>query len=306
MFRKLTAAALIAAVAVAAVPVDAFAAGAPAPGSSKGVSFNMAPRAAGNGYSAARPTRTVGAPKGILKSAPAPRASFTKFSNGFARQGGAIDTLKKGQAAQNKRFELKKAQAGPRVQRNVAKNADTLRHRGDVAKNARKSPQIKKTLAATATKSTKTVKTTKTVAKSAKTAKTVAKTAKTAKSVTKVAKTLKNVGKVAAGGGLGVMAFEAVVGEDIPDVFDAAEWTIGTLKDPKNAGKRFKKLGQDTVAKTTRIAKTLTDPKKMVGNVKNTGKKIGNTTKKVSKTIGKGAKKAGKAIGKAFKKVKLF
>ncbi len=306
-----------------------------------GVSFDSTPRVAGNGYSAAQPTRTVTAPRGILKTstatrAPKPRASFTKFSKGFAKQPTAIQTLKRGQKAQNVRMNNRmQTRKGKQVTRAIAKNRDALRHQGDVARHARKKASVTKTLQAKATprvpsrtiKAGQRAQAKRIVAKApartlkagkvARNARKGVKTARYARTTTQVAKTAKSVKKYKAlTAGVGVMAAETVLGTDLPDAVDAAMWTVNTLKDPKNAHKAVYKLGKDTVKKTVEIGKTLTNPKKMLNNTVNGVKSVGKTTVKIAKAIStpkktvkkisKSVAKAGKSIGKAAKKLKFW
>lgn len=104
---------------------------------------------------------------------------------------------------------------------------------------------------------------------------------------------LRTVGKVAAGGVVvagGIYAAEQTLGVDIPDVVDVGEWTYGTLKDPKNAGRRFDKLGRDAAREVESGARTLTNPKKMARNIENSVNKTG-------KSIGKAGCKVGKLFG---------
>ncbi|MCB2102607.1 MAG: hypothetical protein KDE22_17145 [Rhodobacterales bacterium] len=270
--------------------------------------IDTGPRTKGNGYSAAQPKRTVAKPKGILKNgAPAAKAAVPKaaprtaakapnfqgkayqnFSNKLAGQKGAIETLKKGQATQTKRINAKTAQVRPQVEKATKANRAALQNKGDAARLKRKKPVLKKAaLGPTKAKA-------KVLSKASKGKKGL-KVAKAAKGL----KTARNLGKLATGG-VGVMAAEALLGEDIPDVVDVATWTVDTLKDPKNAGKRFTELGKNTAAAGVRIAKTLTDPKKMGKNLGNAGKNIGKGAKKAGKAIGKGAKKAGCALVSVF------
>ncbi len=342
MFTK-----FITAAAIVTVTVTATAALADAP--KLGVRFDTGLRTAGNGYSAAQPTRTVGTPRGILKTrtattrAPKPRASFNKFSKGFAKQPAAIQTLKRGQKAQNVRMNNRmQTRKGKQVTRAIAKNRDALRHQGDVARHARKKVSVTKTLQAKASPKVsprvpsrvvkagqraqakrivakapaRTLKAGK-VARNSRKATRVARTAKYAKTTASAAKTAKSVKKYKAlTGGVGLMAAETVLGTDLPDAVDAAMWTVNTLKDPKNAHKAVAKLGVDTAKKTVEIAKTLTNPKKMAKNTINGVKSVGKTTvkiakaistpKKTAKKIGKSISKAGKSIGKAAMKLKFW
>jgi len=333
MFTK-----FIAAAAIVTVTATATAALADAP--KLGVGFDMTARTAGNGYSAAQPNRAVLQPRGILKTtgtaatgASKPRASFTKFSNSFAKQPTAIDTLKRGQKAQNTRVNARmQSPAGKQASRAISSNRDTLRHRGDVARHARKNAKVTKTLQtkaisktpartikagqvaqqkrivartpASTVKAGKVARNTRKGVKAAKIARTTTKVAKTTTKVAKTAKKLKGVRTLVAGGA-GVLVAETVLGTDLPDAVDVAMWTVNTLKDPKNAPKAIAKLGKDTVKKVGEIGKTLTNPKKMANNAVNGVKSVANTTVKVAKAISK-PKQTVKKIGKAVSKLKFW
>ena len=80
----------------------------------KQVRVDLGARTAGNGYAVARPTRTVGTPKGILKGAPSADFNggrYADFRNGLAQRQGTIDALKRGQQAQTQRLATRTAQA---------------------------------------------------------------------------------------------------------------------------------------------------------------------------------------------------
>ncbi|MET0069855.1 MAG: hypothetical protein ABW096_07415 [Candidatus Thiodiazotropha sp.] len=113
---------------------------------------------------------------------------------------------------------------------------------------------------------------------------------KNALKTVKKGKKLRTLGKVAAGGVVvagGTMVAETALGVDIPDAVDAAEWTYGTLKDPRQAPRRIKKLGRDSLRTVHRAGRTLTNPKKMGKNLERGAKKAGKSIKKASCSVGK-------------------
>lgn len=133
--------------------------------------------------------------------------------------------------------------------------------------------------------------------KSAKHAHKANKARKHAKNANKARKTFKTgrtLAKVATGGAAS-MAVGAALGVKVPDAVDAATWSYNTLKNPKQAPKRFAKLGKDTVKTTAKAAKTLTQPKTMARNLGNAGKKVG-------KGVTKGACSVGNLFSKKRKK----
>jgi hypothetical protein len=82
-------------------------------------------------------------------SADAPRLGqgFSQFSQTFADRANAVETLKRGQQAQNSRVTLRmNTRQGRQVSRAVAANRETLRQRGDIARHARLKPAYTKTL----------------------------------------------------------------------------------------------------------------------------------------------------------------
>ncbi|MEW7990963.1 MAG: hypothetical protein AB2827_05890 [Candidatus Thiodiazotropha sp.] len=113
---------------------------------------------------------------------------------------------------------------------------------------------------------------------------------KNALKTVKKGRKLRTLGKVAAGGVVvagGTMVAETALGVDIPDAVDAAEWTYGTLKDPRQAPRRFKKLGRDSLRTVHKAGRTLTNPKKMGRNLEKGAKKAGKSIKKVGCSVGK-------------------
>ncbi|MEM6708857.1 MAG: hypothetical protein AAF648_08740 [Pseudomonadota bacterium] len=189
------------------------------------VRFNTEPRRAGSGYNNQRYDRRVAQPKSILKGSRAHRAA--RSERAFTRN------------------------LGPSTRA-------TMRHRGDVARHARKSAKYKSTLG---------------------------RAGRTAKH----ARTARTLGKVAAGGIVAYGAQQAL-GVNVPDPISAAEWTYGTLKDPKNAGRRFEKLGRDSLREVDRGVRTLTNPKKMARNLE-------RSANRTAKTVSKGACSVGKLFG---------
>ena len=134
----------------------------------------------------------------------------------------------------------------------------TMTHRGQVARHARKSAKYKSTLSRAGR---------------------TAKHARTARSVASFA-----------GRGVAGYAAKETLGVNVPDVFEVGEWSYETLKDPKNAGRRFEKLGRDSIREVDNGLRTLTNPKKMVSN-------IDRSVQKTSKQISKGACSVGKLFG---------
>ncbi|MEM9387584.1 MAG: hypothetical protein AAGA68_21200 [Pseudomonadota bacterium] len=80
-----------------------------------------------------------------------------------------------------------------------------------------------------------------------------------------------------------------IVGVDVPDPVEAAEWTYETLKDPKNIDKRLERLGHDSWREVHSGARTISDPKRM----------LRNTERLVSDT-GKAVEEAGCSVVKVF------
>ncbi len=138
----------------------------------------------------------------------------------------------------------------------------TMRHRGDVARHARHSAKYKSTLSNTGRAARH------------------ARTASRARTAAKFA--ARGAGAYAA-----TYAFEQTVGVDIPDAVDAAEWSYHTLRDPKNADKRFAKLGRDAEREFRSGVNTITNPKKMASNVDRTVRKTGKSIEKGACSVGK-------------------
>jgi hypothetical protein len=140
-----------------------------------------------------------------------------------------------------------------------ARTRANMTYRGDIARHARKSTHTKQVLA----NSGRTVKR---------------------------AKTLRTVGKVAAGGVVvagGIYAAEQTLGVDVPDVVDVGEWTYETLKDPRQADKRFAQLGRDSLREVDKGLRTLSNPKKMERNIVRSANKTGKSIKKAGCSVGK-------------------
>ncbi len=311
-------------------------------------------------------------------NAPSLGDGFRNFGNAFAKQRTAIDTLKRGQRAQNSRMALRmQTRPGRQAGRAIEAVQDTLRHRGDVARHARMKTKVTRTLQTTgrktvtfakqvgvktytvdrpmtstrdrfatrtkgagnmtrkqaqalnntrrmhkrgkvaqvARRTAKAANVTRTTraAKSARAVKTVrvvgharnvkhtAKTAKRSYKVAKTARTMKNLKALSGGAGLAVA--EGVLGADIPDPFEAAAWTVNTLKDPRNAPKAIAKLGKDAVKTVADIGKTITNPKKLAENTVKTAKAVGKVAGDVGKGIGFAIKHPDRAVKIAAKDV---
>lgn len=230
------------------------------------VGFDTSPRGPGAGYNNTRVDRRVAQPKSILKGSRSNRAIHRE-----------------------QRFMRK---LGPEVR-------GDMRHRGDVARHARNNKRIKSTLANKARPAK--VRFNKAprgrgAGYSAKAPhnkvfkpKGILKNKSTLKTV-KHGRKLRTVGKVAAGGFVvagGTMVAEEALGVDIPDAVDAAEWTYGTLKNPRNAPKRFERLGRDSLRTIDTAGRTLTNPKKLGRNLNNGGKKLVKSVNKAGCSVGK-------------------
>lgn len=144
------------------------------------------------------------------------------------------------------------------TQRLGANTRASMTHRGQVARHARKSAQYKSTLSRSGQVASK-------------------------------GRKLRSIGKMA-GGGLVVYGAEQALGVNIPDAFEATEWTYNTLKSPKHAGRRVEKLGHDSVKTVSKGVRTLTNPKKM-------GRNIDRSLKKTARGINKLSCQAGKLFG---------
>ncbi|MEW8293139.1 MAG: hypothetical protein AB2660_15480 [Candidatus Thiodiazotropha sp.] len=272
-----------------------------------GVRFNLEPRGSGAGYNNTRVDGRVGQPKSILKGSTANKAlhkerNFTRQLDSEARsemrhrgdlarhsrhKGQIKSTLDRQARGSNARFST--SQLSPEVQRNMDR-------RGNLARQARGkgSPSVsnprttrvrfddtRRTRGAgySAAKPRNKVTKPKGILKNKNALKTVKKGRK-----------LRTLGKVAAGGVVvagGTMVAETALGVDIPDAVDAAEWTYGTLKDPRQAPRRFKKLGRDSLRTVHKAGRTLTNPKKMGRNLEKGAKKAGKSIKKVGCSVGK-------------------
>ena len=126
-------------------------------------------------------------------------------------------------------------------------------------------------------------------------------------------RTAKKLGKIAAGGAAGMVA-GAALGEDVPDVFDAAAYSVKLVKDPRNAPKMLANTAKGGVRMAGRMALTVTDPGKMARNLGGAAKGIGNSIArtgaykkfartKTGRTIGKGTRWAGRGVSKGYKTV---
>ncbi len=89
-------------------------------------------------------------------------------------------------------------------------------------------------------------------------------------------RTAKKIGKIAAGGAAGMVA-GAALGEDVPDVFDAAAYSVKLVKDPRNAPKMLANTAKGGVRMAGRMALTVTDPGKMARNLGGAAKGVGNS-----------------------------
>ncbi|MBT2970467.1 MAG: hypothetical protein B6D72_09820 [gamma proteobacterium symbiont of Ctena orbiculata] len=272
-----------------------------------GVQFNLESRGPGAGYNNTRVDRRVGQPKSILKGSAANRGVHNerRFARQLgsevrsnmrhrgdvarhARQNGQIKATLARQASGSKaRFST--SQLSPEVQRD-------LDRRGNLARQARgkggtgvakpraarvRFDDSRRTRGAGYSAGKPHNKVTK--------PKGILKNKNTLKRVKK-AKKLRTLGKVAAGGVVvagGTLVAETALGVDIPDAVDAAEWTYGTLKDPRQAPRRFKKLGRDSLRTAHKAGRTLTNPKKIGKNLERGAKKAGKSIKKASCSVGK-------------------
>ena len=126
-------------------------------------------------------------------------------------------------------------------------------------------------------------------------------------------RTAKKIGKIAVGGAAGMVA-GAALGEDVPDVFDAAEYSVKLVKDPRNAPKMLANTAKGGVRMAGRMALTVTDPGKMARNLGGAAKGVGNSIArtgaykklartKTGRTIGKGTRWAGHNVSKCYKTV---
>jgi hypothetical protein len=275
-----------------------------------GVRFNLESRAPGAGYNNSRVDRRVGQPKSILKGSAANRAvhnerAFTRELGSevrgnmrhrgdvarHARQNERIKSTLNRQARKPKaRFNT--SQFSPEVRRNMER-------RGNLAKQARVKSGPSRT-SATKSRTTRVrfddTKRTRGAGYSAsKPRNKVTKPKgilknKNALKTVKKGKKLRTLGKVAAGGVVvagGTLVAETALGVDIPDAVNAAEWTYGTLKDPRQAPRRFKKLGRDSLRTVHKAGRTLTNPKKMGKNLEKGAKKAGKSIKKAGCSVGK-------------------
>jgi len=125
-------------------------------------------------------------------------------------------------------------------------------------------------------------------------AKNAAKVAKTGKKLRK----LKTVGKIATGGAVGMVA-GAALGEQVPDVFDAAGYTYRMARNPKDAPKMLADTAKGGVAMTGRMALTVTDPGKMARNLHGAAKGVGRSIANTGAYKSMARTKTGRAIGKA-------
>lgn len=123
----------------------------------------------------------------------------------------------------------------------------------------------------------------------------------------------KRYGKVLAGGAAGMVA-GAALGERIPDVFDAAEYTAKMARDPRNAPKMLANTARGGVRMAGRMALTVTDPGKMARNLhgaaRGVGRSISNTRvykslakTRTGRTIGKGTRWASRTTSRGYKKL---
>lgn len=258
--------------------VTALALGAPA----WGAGVTWAPeleRGPGAGYNQAHYDRRVTTPKSILKGSRANR--MVEQERRFNRRLGSDARglmRQRGDVARHSRLNghvkstlSRQGRAMDQRSFNRSFSRDTratLRHRGNLAQQARGARTASRGAAHTA------------------------RHGRTAVTAVKRGRTVRTLGKAAAGGlvvGAGIYATEQALGVDIPDAVDAAEWTYGTLKDPRNAGRRFEKLGHDSAREIERGVRTLTDPQKMSRNIE---RSVNSTVKSVGK--------AGCSVGKLF------
>jgi len=172
---------------------------------------------------------------------------YYSFTDQFARNKGAIEALKRGQAAQNKRFVLRTKGASKGVSRSIAKNRSTLAHRGDVARHARKRNNVKAVLSSKANKPVR-VNNASTLAKRGKVAQ-QARRGKTAAAGTRLARTgntaaagsrLAHNGKTVSKGsrlargakGLKTVAKGTVVTAIVADITGADQLLVDAITDP--------------------------------------------------------------------------
>ncbi|MEW8506184.1 MAG: hypothetical protein AB2598_05730 [Candidatus Thiodiazotropha sp.] len=274
------------------------------------VRFDLESRGAGAGYNNSRVERRVGQPKSILKGSAANRAlhSERRFTRRLgsevrenmrhrgdvarhARRNGQIKSTLERQARGSK-ARFSSSQLSPEVQRNMER-------RGNLARQARKNGgpgSTAVTKSRTARVGFDDTKRTRGAGYSARKPhnkvtkpKGILKNKNTLKAVKRGSK-LRTLGKVAAGGVViagGTMVAETALGVDIPDAFDAAEWTYGTFKNPKQAPRRLKKLGRDSLRTVNKAGRTLTNPKKMGKNLQRGAKKAGKSIKKAGCSVGR-------------------
>lgn len=237
-------------------------------------------RGPGAGYNAKHYDRRVAQPRSILKQTRANRAVHQERR--FNKQLGSrtrANMTHRGQVAKHSRINGRYKAA---LQQQARKPSPSAHRATRVGSKARHAGKVRKT-ASVARHGNK-----------ARTAGKVARHGSKARTAGKVARhgsKLRTAGKVA-GGGLvaagAVYAAEETLGVDVPDPFEAAEWSYHTIKDPKNAGKRFNKLGRDSVREVNKGWATIQNPKKMERNIVRSAnktakgvKKIGNKAKKL-------------------------
>jgi hypothetical protein len=229
------------------------------------VRWDDAPRQPGAGYNRTHYHHKVTQPRSILKGSAANRAAHAE--DRFLRR------------------------LGPETRAE-------MRHRGDVARHSRTSAATKgrlRALGAPAPRApvhaaTRSVRPAAAVtSRSARAPVPVLRSANRVGKHARHLRTAKTMGKVAAGGLAVAGAYyvaEEALGVDIPDPFEAAEWTAVTLSDPRNIDRRLERLGHDTVSSVGKAARTVTNPQQLERNVGNAGKKVIDEVEKAGCKVG--------------------
>ena len=251
-------------------------------------------RGKGAGYNAKHYDRRVAQPKSILKNSRANRTVHREqrfYRNLGAKNRatmthrGQIDRHKR----MNKRYKSTLDRTGRSATTRTPVQATRNTHRARQATRIGHEMSHTSRRASHAHSASRSAKHARTGARAAKSARQARNTAKVARHGSK----LRTARKIAGGGVIaaaGIYATEQTLGVDVPDPFEAAEWTYGTLKDPKNAGRRFEKLGRDSAREFDKGVRTLTNPKQM-------GRNIERSANKTAKSINKMGKKVGKFFG---------
>lgn len=169
-----------------------------------------------------------------------------------------IRTLKAGQAAQERRFAARADGLDQRTRALVngrTPEAQMLRERGHVARNARTYPRRMQVLqhrypgTAPATPRAR-----------------VSVPHTRVRVSTRYARTARAAAKGAAVSAIGVTAAGWALGVRPPDAIDAAKWTAGTLARPQDTPKRVVNLGRGAVRMTGTAMRSVTHPARMVKN----------------------------------------